>query len=428
MTQQAPECLIYAPQAVDFFLLNIYNRCLSNPYSVRYIMTLRRLVAIVFIFCCVSIAWVILGTSLITRSSSGYDLLDRQVQGLWGGTHFQRAPQVLLTLDKGIPQSIELDSSDIEVGIQLEHRRKGLLWYSTYDVSFEGFYTFENPLDESATAQVHFSFPSYQTIYDDFQFRVGDVEITPSGDNSDGLEAIVELSPGVSEEIHITYKSRGLDSWTYSFSDQITTVKDFTLIVNTDFDLYNFPEQSISASEKSQTPDGWELVWQFENLVSDFDIGIEMPTKLNPGPLASRMSYFAPVSLLFFFTVLVVLGAVSGNNLHPMHYFFLGSSFFAFHLLFAYLVDHLLPGISFIIAASVSLFLVISYLWRVKDRRFALREAGLSQFLFMVLFSYAFFFEGYTGLVVTIGAILTLAALMQITAKVDWIEIFQKKE
>ncbi len=391
-------------------------------------MTLRRLVAIVFIFCCVSIAWVILGTSLITRSSSGYDLLDRQVQGLWGGTHFQRAPQVLLTLDKGIPQSIELDSSDIEVGIQLEHRRKGLLWYSTYDVSFEGFYTFENPLDESATAQVHFSFPSYQTIYDDFQFRVGDVEITPSGDNSDGLEAIVELSPGVSEEIHITYKSRGLDSWTYSFSDQITTVKDFTLIVNTDFDLYNFPEQSISASEKSQTPDGWELVWQFENLVSDFDIGIEMPTKLNPGPLASRMSYFAPVSLLFFFTVLVVLGAVSGNNLHPMHYFFLGSSFFAFHLLFAYLVDHLLPGISFIIAASVSLFLVISYLWRVKDRRFALREAGLSQFLFMVLFSYAFFFEGYTGLVVTIGAILTLAALMQITAKVDWIEIFQKKE
>jgi inner membrane protein involved in colicin E2 resistance len=72
--------------------------------------------------------------------------------------------------------------------------------------------------------------------------------------------------------------------------------------------------------------------------------------------------------------------------------------------------------------------LVISYLWRVMGRRFALREAGVSQFLFLVLFSYAFFFEGYTGLVVTIGAIITLAMLMHVTAQVDWAEVFRKKE
>jgi len=110
-----------------------------------------------------------------------------------------------------------------------------------------------------------------------------------------------------------------------------------------------------------------------------------------------------------------------------MHYFFLGASFFAFNLLFAYLVDHVIAEIAFVIAAAVSLALVISYLWRVVGWRFALREAGISQFLFLILFSYAFFFEGYTGLVVTIGAILTLAALMQITAKVDWAEVFRKK-
>lgn len=390
-------------------------------------MTFRRLVAIVFIFCCVTLAWVILGTSLISRSSSGYDLLDRQVQGLWGGPHIQKAPQVYIVDDKGDEIAIELTSSNITVDLQLEHRRKGLLWYATYDVNFEGDYTFENPLSEAATGNVYFTFPSHGTIYDDFEFRIGKVEITPRGDTGNGLQAELELAPKEREEIHIAYKSRGLDWWSYSFSDQITTVQNFSLTVNTDFDQYNFPENSISASTKTKTPQGWELAWNFENLVSDFDIGIEMPTKLNPGPLASRMSYFAPVSLLFFFTVLVVLGAVSGNNLHPMHYFFLGASFFAFHLLFAYLVDHLLPGFSFIIAASVSLLLVISYIWRVKDRRFAIRQAGLSQFLFLILFSYAFFFEGYTGLVVTIGAIITLAALMQITAKVDWVEIFQKK-
>jgi len=388
-------------------------------------MTVRRLVAIIFIFGCVAIAWAILGTSVIGRTNSGFSLLDRQVQGLWGAPHTQKAPEVTFSTINQEELIAELDSSKIIVDIQLEHRRKGLLWYATYEVIFVGDYTFHNPLDEPATASVLFIFPSSGTIFDDFEFRVGDVEITPRGDTGRGLIAMVDIPPRANEEIHLSYKSRGIDSWYYSFSDQITTVKDFNLILNTDFEKYDFPEQTISASRKTKTSQGWDLQWQFENLVSDFDLGIELPIKLNPGPLASRMSYFAPVSLLFFFTVLVVLGAVSGNNLHPMHYFFLGASFFAFHLLFAYLVDHLLPSVSFVVAAITSLLLVISYLWRVKDKRFAIMEAGLSQFLFLILFSYAFFFEGYTGLVVTIGAVVTLAVLMQITVKVDWAEVYR---
>jgi hypothetical protein len=47
-------------------------------------------------------------------------------------------------------------------------------------------------------------------------------------------------------------------------------------------------------------------------------------------------------------------------------------------------------------------------------------QAGLAQLVFLVLFSYAFFFDGYTGLTVTIGAIVTLFVLMQVTSRVDW--------
>ena len=227
--------------------------------------------------------------------------------------------------------------------------------------------------------------------------------------------------------IHISYKSRGLDRWVYSFSDGITTVKNFSFKAVTDFHEYDFPQQTISASTKTPTKNGWTLEWTFNNLVSDFDIGVQMPSKLNPGPLASRMSYFAPISLLFFFTTLVVLGAVRDRNLHPMHYFFLGASFFSFHILFAYLVDHLLLELSFLIAALVSIALVASYLYRAAGSRFAI-WAGIAQFVFLILFSYAFFFEGYTGLVITIGAILTLAIMMQLTATVDWSEVFRKKE
>ena len=398
-------------------------------------MTVARLIGIIFIFVCTTIAWGILGASIMVRTDSGYTLLNRQVEDLWGSEHYQKAPTVTLKTiqkdgdkEKEVITPIELESSNIRVDLQLEHRRKGLLWYSTYDVDFDAAYTFRNPLDQRAEATVIFFFPASATIYDAFEFRVDDVEITPNADNGyEGIDAVVEIPPGGEVTIHVAYKSRGLDRWHYSFSDGITTVKNFSLKAVTDFTEYDFPPQTISPSTKTPTKKGWMLEWTFNNLVSDFDIGIQMPSKLNPGPLASRMSYFAPVSLLFFFTTLIVLGAVRDRNLHPMHYFFLGASFFSFHILFAYLVDHLLLELSFIIAALVSMSLVVTYLYRAAGGRFAI-WAGIAQLVFLVLFSYAFFFEGYTGLVITIGAILTLAIMMQLTAKVDWTEVFRKKE
>lgn len=390
-------------------------------------MTVRRLIAVVIIFACVAVAWTMLGTSIIARTSSGYDMLGDRVKELWGTPHLQRAPEVSLEAAGKPAAGIELSASQIDADLHLEHRRKGLLWYATYEVAFDGHYSFTNSLAELVTATVTFVFPSTSTIYDNFEFRVGDSTITPRGNSGGRLTLVATAQPGQSVPVHVAYKSRGLDTWRYSFADEMTTVKSFTLNVNTDFDDYNFLDDTISASAKTRTAQGWQLVWQFDNLVADFDLGVEMPRRLNPGPLASRMSYFAPVSLLFFFTVLVVLGAVSGKHLHPMHYFFLGASFFSFHLLFAYLVDHVVLELAFLLAAAVSLTLVISYLWRVMGRRFALLQGGVSQLLFLVLFSYAFFFEGYTGLVITIGAIITLAVLMQVTARVNWGDVFQAK-
>jgi len=44
-----------------------------------------------------------------------------------------------------------------------------------------------------------------------------------------------------------------------------------------------------------------------------------------------------------------------------MNYFFLACAFFAFHLLFAYLVDRIPLSIAFVICSIVSMFLTISY-------------------------------------------------------------------
>jgi hypothetical protein len=57
--------------------------------------------------------------------------------------------------------------------------------------------------------------------------------------------------------------------------------------------------------------------------------------------------------------------------------------------------------------------------------RFATREAALAQFVYLVMFSYAFFLQGFTGLAITIGSIVTLFVVMQVTGRTRWSEKFK---
>src|SRR5206468_11912774 len=201
-------------------------------------------------------------------------------------------------------------------------------------------------------------------------------------------------------------------------------VRDFTLNMKTNFKDIDFPDNTTSPSTKHETSNGRDLNWSNKNLLSGYQIAMVMPEKLQPGPLAGKLSLFAPVSLFFFFFLTFIITTMRGIELHPMNYFFLAAAFFAFHLLLAYLVDHVSIHLAFAICSAVSIFLVISYLRLVVGTRFATREAALAQFIYLVAFSYAFFLKGFTGLAVTIGSITTLFVVMQVTGKIRWAEKF----
>jgi inner membrane protein involved in colicin E2 resistance len=98
---------------------------------------------------------------------------------------------------------------------------------------------------------------------------------------------------------------------------------------------------------------------------------------------------------------MLIITTMRGIDLHPMNYFFLAAAFFSFHLLLAYLVDHMSIHAAFALSALVSVFLVVSYLRLVVGIGFASREAALAQIVYLVLFSYAFFLKGFTGLAIT---------------------------
>jgi inner membrane protein involved in colicin E2 resistance len=401
----------------------------------------KRIFALGFIFVCAAAAWGILGATIMHRTySSGSDLDDRVIS-TWGAPHNQSPPVINVqetvtnqveTIEAGRKKVISqqekrtvalpLESTDVEVDLNLEHRQKGLLWYSTYKVAFAGVYTFHNNT-AIEVVEVQFPFPANPAIYDDLTVALDDAVLAINNRENRAV-ANGRVAPGKTARLSVKYRSQGLSTWKYSFGENVAQVRNFDLRMTTNFKDIDFPENTLSPSEKRETPDGWELTWGYRNLVSGFQIAMALPEKLQPGPLAGRISFFAPVSLFFFFFLMFIITTLRGIDLHPMNYFFLATAFFAFHLLLAYLVDHISIHLAFVVSAAVSVFLVVSYLRLVTGSKFALREAALSQVIYLVLFSYAFFFRGLTGLSITIGSILTLFVVMQMTGRVRWSEKF----
>jgi hypothetical protein len=388
----------------------------------------RRIAAIAFIFVCTAIAWMILAGTISARTYSSDGASRRKVVASWGSPQVQGPPAAVFSQSApagagASTVTAQPEASRIDVDLGLDQRQKGLLWFSTYKVAFAGTYTFRNPADQPQKMFVTLKLPAEQAIYDDVQVLLDDSAVAPI--NGDGcISTATEVPPGRAVNVRFAYRSHGLDTWRYDFGGKVAHVRDFVLRMRTNFKAIDFPESTLSPTEKKKIGDGWELTWNYKSLVSGFSIAIAMPEHVQPGPLAGEISYFAPVSLLFFFFVMFMITTIRGIDLHPMNYFFLAAAFFAFHLLLAYLADHISIHAAFAICSLVSVFLVVSYLRLVVGMRFAAVEAGLSQLVYLVLFSYAFFYRGYTGLTVTVGAILSLFVAMQMTGRIRWSEKF----
>jgi len=405
---------------------------------------LARIAAITLILGCTSVAWFILGGTIDRRTNESDGRSRPGVASIWGSPQEQRPPSACydqqseekietetdghkttrtVTRTRAVP--LPLDSSRVDVALMLEHRQRGLLWYSTYAVDFAGTYAFRNPSAREQVVKYRFQFPAEHAIYDGLVVEVNGRAL-PISSEKDGVTVAAPLAPHEAASLRIGYRSHGLDSWRYRLADEVGQARNFELNVKTNFKAIDFPLNALSPTEKREIPAGWNLTWRYSNLISGFQIGVTMPERLQPGPLAGQISYFAPVSLLLFFFLMFIITTLRSIDLHPMNYFFLAAAFFAFHLLLAYLVDLISIHLAFLICSVVSVFLVVSYLRLVVGPRFALVEAGGAQFIYLVLFSYAFFLHGFTGLTVTVGCIVTLFVVMQLTARIRWSERFAR--
>ena len=106
----------------------------------------RQIAVIVVIFVCTTVAWSILGTTIFDRTYSSDESLKNRVASIWGAPHVQKPPTatstkevvrkveasengktVIRTEKDYVLKPLALDASKLTVGLDLEHRQKGLL-------------------------------------------------------------------------------------------------------------------------------------------------------------------------------------------------------------------------------------------------------------------------------------------------------------
>ncbi len=412
-----------------------------------------RAFGIFVVFSITAVGWLILAGVTDSRSSESSLTLRSDVGELWGSSQTQAAPaltlrwyeEVVTTHDitnslgqvvstrverkqESRERRVEPASSEIDVDLKLDERRRGLLWFPLYDVKFAGAWSYTHTDPEARWLELAFTLPDRNALYDDFVVMVDGVDLGAAGHPVEGVVThSVPVVQGQTVALAVRYVSRGADSWSYQPSSGVGQIENFALRMTTDFEEVDFPVPGLSPTKKTEQPGGWNLEWTFTRAVTGFPLGMILPTHIQPGELATSLSVSAPLSLGLFFLWIYALGLLRGTHVHPVNYLFLAGAFFSFNLLFAYTADLLPVEGAFALSAAVSVLLVVSYLRLVVGARFAFVEAGLAQLLYQVGFGVAHFREGTTGLTITVLGIGTLFALMQLTGRVDWSAALSRK-
>jgi len=403
---------------------------------------IRRYVVLGVVWAGCTAAWMLLGATLLVRSGETSSALVNEVHQLWGPPLDQGAPsgqyteqrtrderrtlydaggrpyETVVQAKEDVSFPLPLVSTRARVSLVLEHRQKGLLWFATYAADFDGHYVVVNDTATKRSVTVSFPLPARGAIYDGFEVLDEKGQTIGAEVDAGAARWVVSLSPSERHSFQVRYRTRGTSEWTYRpAASGGSVIRDFSLEIRSTARGIDFSPGSISPSTAGADGPGWRGRWEFRSLVGSAPISLALPQKTNPGPLAARITFFAPVALLFYFFVVGLLAEGRGHRLHPMSWFLIGCAFFADHLLFAYLADHVPLWVALAVSSGVSIVLAVTYAQWLVGWRFAVREMGLAQLVYLVGFSLTFLLKGFTGLSITVGAILTLFMMMQVTGR-----------
>lgn len=410
-------------------VFNVSDRKLSDlPIMKGFAIMLRFVKRIIgnkylwLIFVPLLIGWFLLTSRLQERT---YHSMTRQmdsVKKIWGGNLEQPMPSIRYKRfgsDVSILGKGRISASSIVAKLEVDYRKKGLVFYTGYNADFTGKYLIRNPENEKIYLSFIFPYPTEreQGMLRDVKLLVNGKEQPEDTEYQQNLALWTGLlDAGGSLEITVSYKGRGLNHFIYGFEPGKPINKfEIKIEVSGAKDI-DYPVSTMSPTRTEDTADGKILVWELDRLLTQLNIGVILPDRINISKQIAVMVARAPFFFLLFLFTLIATLKLSGYSPNFVHIAMSSAAYFLFYPLFAYLSMYMHTVVAFILSFGILGGLICNY-FRIINNKTVAAAVGIAYTFYLGITSLAALLPTYTGLILVIEGVVLLAIMMQIFSR-----------
>ena len=373
---------------------------------------------------------VVIAAQVTDRNGFANSALHRDVMDRWGTPIVQPVPSVRFVESGTIFSTLEplaLASQRVDVDVTMNYRKRGLVYFSGFDFSFDGIYAITNP--EPHAIEAVFVFPldieRNRVLMSDLAFNVdGRAERIDLDGARNKLVWTGRLGSGESRRFEISFSGRGLESFTYLL-DPDSPVRDLRFVINVAGGAeHDYAEGVVPATRVTRPgDDGVVLEWTYASLESGVPLGVIVPSEESfDGVIHVMLRRAWPTFTLWFISV-AVFAAVLRRPLRLDEAYVLSATFSFFYVLLPYLAAYVHFYVAYAMGISVIGGMLIAYQSAIFGRR-AVGSAAGGGAAFLLAPTLAVVVRGHTGLIYTLLIAAGLVIAMRLTTEAWFSRLF----
>jgi hypothetical protein len=330
---------------------------------------------------------------------------------IWGAQVSQQSPSVVDSRDPQV--RLPLVGVNGTVDIDMDYRRRGLVYLTGFRAAFTTTYKFRNDAAVSVPADFFLPLPAGGELFTGVKVN----EVVPGAGSSSydatGIHWAGTLQPGETRELETVFQTRGLDNYVYHIPSSPGLEKfAFAVTVDRGADV-DYPISTVAPTARESGRGETRLTWDLDNVVSAFDVGVALPEHPDYARDLVRLNLFAPLLLVGMLILFSVVLYLKGYLLDIPALCLTALGFFIVFPLVSYLVSFMGIVPAYTIAACAGGGLLLFFVARRFGSDVYLGSI-LAVALFLGVFPVALLADRYTGLVITIGAFVLIAAVMEL--------------
>ncbi len=271
------------------------------------------------------------------------------------------------------------EAADIRIRLSASSYIRRLKVYTLFTADFEGTYTFTGPGDGTDPVRIEFPFPGSATQARDVSLEIsrdGETFFEPEAARYTlgGIRWTGELAGGERLDARVSYSVQGADRYVYQ-GPGAGRAGSLRIVMT----LAGITSEFIPADALQPTRiEEDRLIWDFENLITDRRIMVELPGTMSPTGRAILFLRLAGLAVLLFGLGFIYLNDLKEpgrlDHFRWGHFLLLALTYSLFFIIFTalHLGQHMGAWAALLLSALLSLPLLMIHVSRFWGARFAL--------------------------------------------------------